>query len=171
MNKTIKKCISTERKQQKFEVETDDSGDFKIASKGAENSENNEKPISTYSVGTKTEILKEERVTKIKEEDLVSLCDTKKLTGRPVVRSKPFIPIGLPKKEIQKIRRNVAVQRIADYVRIVSPDDGIVDEKAFLAWIKWSLLKKYPDKYLEITKKRGIMVPCGDGRLRFTRSW
>lgn len=142
-----------EGKQQKFEVKIDDNGDFKIVSG------NNEAPTK-----------------KRKQQNKMMSTEPKKRSVATHVvrrrkRTKSFIPSGLSKETVQKIRRNVSIQRIAEYVRIVSPDDGTVDEAAFLSWIKWQLMKKHPDKYLEKVKEKGIMVPCGEGKLKFTRRW
>lgn len=141
-----------EENQQKFEVKIDDNGDFKIVSG------NNEAPTK-----------KRKQQNKMMSTEPKRSVATHAVRGRK--RAKSFIPSGLSKKEIQKIRRNVAIQHIAEYVRIVSPDDGIVNEEAFFAWIKWSLFKKHPEKYLDAIKKKGIMVPIGNGMLRFTKEF
>lgn len=145
----------TEGKQRQFEVKIDDHGDFKIIPKSM-------KSVTTTKRSSKKPLIRSRPVT---------TEGSKKFTKTPIKRRKGFIPTGLSKKEIQKIRKNVSIQRIADYVRIVSPDDGIVNEKALFAFIKWHLFKKYPEKYLEVIKKKEIMIPCGEGKLKFTRRW
>lgn len=152
---------ATEGKQQQFEVKIDNNGDFKITPK----SPKTRVPTTTV-VGTK-QTLQGERQTKTKKTGTT----TRRSSKKPPIRSRSFVPTGLSKKEIQKIRKNVSIQRISDYVRIVSPDDGIVNEKAFFGHIKWQMHKKYPERYLEVIKEKGIMVPCGEGKLKFTRRW
>jgi len=124
-----------------FEVKIDSNGDFKIAE----------------NVGIKKR--------KMPIEQKKGAIFTKK----PTTKNKSFKP-RMSKEKVRKIRQNVSIQRIADYVRSVDPDDGTVDEKSFFVFIKWQMRKKYPEKYLEILKKKGIMVPC-NGRLQFTRKW
>lgn len=146
---------STEGNQRKFEVKIDDNGDFKIISK------NSESHISTPPQSNR-------------KRKQVSTEPKRSVTTHAVrrrKRTKSFIPTGLSKETVQKIRRNVSIQRIAEYIWIVSPDDGTVDEVAFLSWIKWQLMKKHPQRYLDVVKKRGIMVACGEGKLKFTRRY
>lgn len=142
-----------EEKQQIFKVKIDDNGDFKVVKKKIKTpitiilDDSNKSPNKRTST---------DRNAKKTEKKLVSRSDT-----RESKRENDAIR--------QKIRKNVAIQRIMAYVQIVSPDDQIVDEKGFYIFIKNQMRKKYPDKYLDIIKKRGIMVPCGEGKLRFTR--
>ena len=153
--------ISTEEKDKKLPVIVDGHGDFKIVPKKAEN------PLSISVEIDRKQTLKERELAEAKKHGTPTSGRGKKQG----IRSKPFIPTKLPKEEIRRIRHNVSIQRISDYVRIVSPDDGVVDEKGFLAFIKWQLMKKYPEKYLEATKRNGVMVPVGEGKLKFTKSW
>jgi len=138
-----------EGNQQKFEVKIDDNGDFKIISG------NNE-------IFTK----------KRKQQNKMMPTEPVRSVATHVVRhrkhTKSFTPSGLSKETVKKIKRSIASQRIADYVHNVSPDNGIVNEKAFFGFIKFHLRKKYPEKYLEVIKEKGIMVPIGNGKLKFT---
>lgn len=133
----------TEGKHQKFEVKIDDSGDFKI---------------------TENASIKKQKMP-IEQKKSVAI-----FTKKPTTKNKTFKP-RMSKEKVRKIRKNVSIQRIAEYVRSVDPDDGTVDERSFFIFIGWQLRKKYPEKYLEILKKKGIMIPCDKGRLQFTRKW
>lgn len=155
---------STEGKQQIFKVEIDSHGDFKIV----------EIPVTSYLKvrGKKEPPIDKDSKKQIKTQLVPTIVGTnKKPVERPIIRSKSTKSIETKKDEKKKIRKKVSVQRIEAYVKIVSPDDKIVDENAFLCYIKMHLLKKYPDKYLEILKKRKIMVPCGGGKLKFNERW
>lgn len=154
-----KKMKQPEGKRQKFKVEIDDHDDFKIVSKSPN------AHVTTTTVVVTKQTLQGERSTKTKKTSTTE--GSKKLP----IRSKPFIPTGLSKEKVKKIKQSIASQRIADYVRTVSPDDGIVDEVAFLGHIKWQMYKKFPERYLDMIKEKGIMVPCGKGKLRFTEKF
>lgn len=66
-------------------------------------------------------------------------------------------------------KRKSVIQQIRDYCYSTN-NKGIVDESQLLSWIEFKL-KRPPEKYLKILKKRDIMIPCVEGKLKFNRRW